>query len=311
MKSIWNRITGFPSPKEKSPRLGLSIDSDSTSPESDESFIEEGLPLWTTTPFVPSHLLLPSAPSSNNSSCQQQHQQQHQILPRRGATLSLDSEAPTSGGARGQRLLNHPSFLSLPVLPSDTNTDSTKHNNNECNQRIRLQQKPQELRENFYISSLEQTSTTSHNHNNDQNYIVMSKRLFKLLLTSVAMLMIGLSSSNEIIVDEQPSIAKTIEFPDYILTPPPPVYTSKPHFARSHRSNLALARQQQSRPVFETAGRFPMSSYDNSMLLDQSSPSDLSWMSWLGGFGLFLIALETGWKGYKKSKFDAEQERRL
>ena len=126
-----------------------------------------------------------------------------------------------------------------------------------------------------------------------------------MLLTSVAMLMIGLSSSNEIIVDEQPSIAKTIEFPDYILAPPPPVYTSKPHFARSHRSNLALARQQQSRPVFG------MSSYDNSILLDQSSPSDLSWMSWVGGFGLFLIALETGWKGYKKSKFDAEQERRL
>lgn len=310
MNSIWNRITGFyhpTSPKEKSPRLGLSIDSDSSSPESDESSIEEGLPLWSTTPTVPSHLLLPSAPKSNNSLCQQQHQ----ILPRRGAALSLDSEALTSEGARAQRLLNHPSFLSLPVLPSNTNTDSTKHNNNEFNQRIRLQQKPQEPRDDFYISSFEQTSTTSHNHNNDQNYIVIPKRLFKLLLTSVAMLMIGLSSSNEIIVDEQPSIAKTIEFPDYILSPPPPVYTSKPHFARSHRSNLALARQQQSRPVFETAGQFPISSYDNSLLLDQSSPSDLSWMSWIGGFGLFLIALETGWKGYKKSKFDAEQERRL
>ena len=315
MKSIWNRITGFyyppsPNPKER-PRLGLSIDSDN-SPESDKSFIEEGLPLWTTTTTasVPSHLFLPSAPNSNNnnnnSSREQQNQHQHQhknqILPRRGATLSLDSDAPSSGGLRAQKLLNHPSFLSLPVLPSNTNTDSTKHSNNECNQRIRLQQKPQD--------SIDDVNTSFDHNNQNENYIVIPTRLFKLLLASMAMLMIGLSSSNEII--EQPVTAKTIEFPDYILTPPPPVYTSKPNYARSHRSNLALARQQQSRPVFDTTARFPMSSSESSILLDQSSlSSDLSWISWIGGVGLFLIALETGWKGYQKSKYDAEQERRL
>jgi hypothetical protein len=92
-----------------------------------------------------------------------------------------------------------------------------------------------------------------------------------------------------------------------------------------HRSNVALARSHESRPVFgqvpplnESSGkrkveRFFLDNKETSESNKNRPPPATAWTTWLAGFALFCMLVETGYKEYRRCRIDMslEAERRL
>lgn len=292
MKSIWNRFIGpTPHASVEKPilRVGLSIDSDHT----DESDLEinGSLPLWTSTvsPISPVHLTNPSTPYDSSD---------QDTLPRRKAALSLDSQ----DGREQNSLSQAQQFLSLPLLNSNEGKYDDCHNERHP---IQLH-KRHDYRDDYDFNKTTFFSLEQQKENR-QNHVVISTRLFKLLLVAMSLSMIGFSFHrtvyNEILEQPNPEFFKTIDSPDYYMLEPSSQHSvreasssSFPQVASTrHRSNnIALARTQDSRPVFE--GRSMSASYVD------IEEEETTWVPWIAGVGFLLVLVETGVKGYKQSK---------
>ena len=90
-----------------------------------------------------------------------------------------------------------------------------------------------------------------------------------------------------------------------------------------HRPNIALARSRESRPVFGQGVPAYTETSNNERKIERFVMSDTepfhpakqetSWTSWIAGFALVCMLLETGYKEYRRWRTNSalEQERRL
>jgi hypothetical protein len=260
--------------------VGLSIDSDSSrdSETSSLSDFEEGMPLWAKE--TPPRLLMP------NTATQMSTPIGFQIrMPKRGAALSLDATHETLT----QRTSIKPN-LSLPILNDYRDTEGV----------WLKQRQPQEE---YILESSSLLRTTK-----------FPRRLLKLFFGLMAMGMVAASVNQQLYTEimnetpeDIPAAAASTQpiFPNYYMQQQPKQpqsFASGPSTNQQRRSNLALARSQESLPVFgQVVGE--------NRVLEQESPSD-SWISWLGGCAFCLVLLETGWKGYRQSRVSHEARRR-
>lgn len=255
--------------------LGLSIDSDSNEGSEASSLcdFEEGMPLWV------KHTPQRSTNGEQHPSTPIGFQIQ---LPRRGATLSLDAQHDVNTLTQRASLKTN---LSLPLL-------------NDFQERVYL------LQQRRPPSRSEHGEPLVHKNNGMQRWA-------KLFLAVMAMGLVMASVNQQAylgILNDSALSNSAPDFPAYNL----PQYSqnskqrqtlsSNQSGSNRVRSNVALARAQESLPVFQ--------GFADAGIPNQTESTSDSLVSWLGGCAFVIILIETGWKGYKQSRLNVNGRRR-
>jgi hypothetical protein len=242
-------------------------------------------------------------------------------LPERHASRSLDWSEVSP-------LERDESASSLPLLDSDFSSGPPSY-------RSRMRRGLEELRsaaEEEELESVDETTTRSRH----------PRVNFRLCLMLCALTLVSLSLRD---VSSRPHVSvrrEEVAFPLYqqeqkrLKKELPKYYLPKVETHQTanvppqggsnlrnlkHRSNVALARSHESRPVFGQVPQEKAPKEDRKVerfVLKEpkpyhAPPQYTSWTSWLAGFALVCMVLETGYKEFRRCRIDTalEEERRL